>query len=129
MNITDSQSHLVTSQEPVEPLLVLEGPQLLALYSLAQMHGKVVEYLDPISRETRRGVFEFAELNGAPIPSPSDEDAWRNVDLSSAAFAIHKVEPWGTSQFSWKGLPTQVKRIALIEGEEKLPSPTMSASV
>ncbi|MCI5059079.1 MAG: hypothetical protein MRY83_23400 [Flavobacteriales bacterium] len=94
MEFTQEQIELIKSENPnVE--FKLEKEEVLAFYSLGQMHGKVVRMTDNVFGNTKNGLFVIENLNGETNLDFSNPEDWREVNVDSIEFSLTAPNEWG----------------------------------
>lgn len=113
IEFTPERRKLILSDD-YEVEFSLDGMEVLALYSLGQMHGKVVRIKDIIFDEPRRGVFMINHINGHRDLDFSNPDHWRAVTVDSLSISFSYPNEWGSSTTKYESL-FHIKNIALLK--------------
>ena len=98
-----------------EVLLKLENEEVLAFFSLGQMHKKVVRFTDNFFGNTKVGVFCIEELNGETELDFSDHKDWLKVEINSIKISLTGLTGWGEFKDTYPSL-LDIKCIELLEG-------------
>lgn len=113
MSFTEEQLKLINAENPkVE--LKLEGVELLAFFSLGQMHQKVVRLTDSVFDNTKVGVFVIEELNGKTEFDFSNPKDWQHVEINSIKFSLAGPNEWGEFKDTYRNL-LNIKKIELLK--------------
>ncbi len=91
----------------------LSGIEVLAFYSLGQMHGKVVRMTDNFFGQTHTGVFTIEELNGQTELDFSNPDEWTSVNIETITLSLYYPNEWGSAGSRFHDL-FNIKSIALL---------------
>lgn len=113
MSFTKDQLELIHS-ESQEVVFKLEGIEAVAIYSLGQMHQKVVRLTDNFFGNTKIGVFSIDEFNGQNELDFSNPDEWTDVTFKSIKFSLKGPTKWGSFSDDYQSI-TNVKLIELLE--------------
>lgn len=113
MSFTEKQLELIHAESP-EVAFKLEGIETVAIYSLGQMHNKVVRLTDNFFGNTKVGVFKIDELNDQNELNFSNPDDWQNVTINSIKFSLRGPTKWGGFEDTYQRL-TDIKIIELLE--------------
>jgi len=113
MKFTAEQLEVINSENP-KIVFELNGPEVLAFYSLGQMHKKVVQITDNFFGNTKVGVFLIEELNGKTELDFSNPDDWRELHVETVTFSLTLPNLWGEESSRFSSI-FDIKSIALLE--------------
>ncbi|WP_300490073.1 hypothetical protein [Flavobacterium sp.] len=113
ITFTPEQRKLILSDD-YEIEYSLDGMEVLALYSLGQMHGKVVRLKDIIFDNPRVGLFKIEHINGHRNLDFSNPDLWRSITVDSISITFSKPNEWGHDASKFTSL-FHIKNIALLK--------------
>jgi len=113
MEFTAEQRALIAQENP-EIAFELNGIEVLAFYSLGQMHKKVVRMTDNFFGQTHTGVFTIEELNGQTELDFSNPDDWTSVNIESITLSLYYPNEWGSAGSQFHNL-LNIKSIALLK--------------
>lgn len=113
ISFTPEQRKLILSDDH-EVEFELEGMEVLALYSLGQMHKKVVRMTDDIFGQTKVGVFTINHINGHRDLDFSSPDNWTNISIDAISFTFSRPNEWGHEASKYESL-FHIKDIALLK--------------
>ncbi|HLA55491.1 MAG TPA: hypothetical protein VK623_05300 [Flavobacterium sp.] len=113
MEFTPEQLAVIKSENP-QTVFELKDLEVLAFFSLAQMHKKVVRMTDNFFGNTRVGVFTIDELNGKTDLDFSNPDDWTTLNIESISFTLALPNEWGSQSSTYHSL-FEIKAIALLE--------------
>jgi hypothetical protein len=94
MDFTKEQLNLIKAGNPKVDLS-LENEEVLAFFSLGQMHKKIVRMTDNFFEKTKVGIFIIDELNGKHNPDFSNPNDWQKVEINSITFSLTGPNEWG----------------------------------
>jgi len=114
MEFTKEQLELIFS-ESLQIDFELNNEEVLALYSLGQMHNKVVRMTDNFFENTKVGLFVIDELNGKTDLDFSNPDDWKEIIVQSISFSLISPNEWGGEDKSSFQDPLMIKSIALLK--------------
>ena len=69
--------------------------EVVALYSLGQMHNKVVRLTDNFWGKTKVGLFFIDNINENSNLSFSNSNDWQSIDLKSISLTLITPNEWG----------------------------------
>jgi hypothetical protein len=113
MEFTDEQLELIKSENQ-QVVFELNGAEVLAFFSLGQMHKKVVRMTDNFFGNTKVGVFLIEELNGETELDFSNPDDWTTLDIKSVTFSLTSPNMWGHESSRFSDI-FNIKSIALLK--------------
>ncbi len=94
MEFTKEQLAIINSENP-KTLLQLEGIEVLAIYSLGQMHNKIVR-MQTVFGTSNVGLFKIESINGNPDLDFSDPEPWRNVVIDDMFVSLVSPNEFGS---------------------------------
>lgn len=113
MEFTQEQLEIIQSENP-KTVFELNGPEVLAFFSLGQMHKKVVRMTDNFFGNTKVGVFLIEELNGQTELDFSNPEDWTKLDIETVTFSLTLPNMWGQESSRFNDI-FNIKSIALLE--------------
>jgi len=114
MEFTQEQLELIHSENP-QVVFELKGEEVLAFYSLGQMHNKIVRMTDNFFGNTKVGLFTIDNLNGKTDLDFSNPEDWKEVHIESMSFSLTCPNDWGGEDTSTFQDPTDIASIALLK--------------
>lgn len=112
MNFTQEQLELINSENPTV-LLELKGVEVLAIYSLGQMHNKIVRRVS-VFDTTMVGLFKIESINGKTDLDFSTPDDWKSVEIDELYFSITAPNEFGSYDKVTSNNLFDVQSIALL---------------
>ena len=113
IDFTPEQRELILSGNHDEVEFELEGMEVYAIYSLGQMHNKVVRMTDDFFGDTKIGLFRINHINGHRDLDFSNPDNWRSIHIDSLSFTFSSPNEWGSQASRFASL-SHIKKIALL---------------
>ncbi len=114
MEFTKEQRALIKSENP-KVSFELKDFEVLAIFSLGQMNGKVVRLTDNFWGNTKNGVFTIDHLNGNKDLDFSNPDNWTNVHIESIAVTLTSPNDFGGEDTTTFQSLLDIKSIALLK--------------
>jgi hypothetical protein len=93
----------------------LSGIEVLAIYSLGQMHNKVVRMTDDFWGTTRTGLFHINHINGKTDFDFSKPDNWQTFELDSISFGLIVPNMFGAADTTTFESLFNIKEISLLK--------------
>lgn len=93
MEFTQKQLEIINSENP-KILFELEGVEVMAIYSLIQMHNKIVRSVS-VYETTIVGLFLIESINGKSDLNFSNPEEWRNINLDDLFFSLTSINEFG----------------------------------
>jgi len=115
MEFTPEQLELSNLENPIIGL-TLENIEVLAIFSLGQMHNKVVRCTDSYFGKTKVGIFTIDELNGNSDLDFSNPEDWKKVEINSVTISLSGPNEWGTFKDTYSSL-FDIKKIELYKDQ------------
>lgn len=112
MELTKEQLEIINSENP-NVLLELKGVEVMAIYSLGQMHNKVVRSTS-VFDYTKIGLFFIESINGKSDLDFSNPEDWKVVELDDISFSITYLNEFGGYEKATTNNLFDVKSIALL---------------
>lgn len=113
MGFSEDQLVIFKSSSP-KVVFELNNEEVLAFWTLAQMHNKVVRMTDNFFGNTRVGVFTIDHLNGDTNLDFSNDEDWRNVVIDSISLSLTCPNDFGGTNKSTFQSIFDIKSIALL---------------
>ncbi|GAA3638773.1 hypothetical protein [Flavivirga jejuensis] len=114
MEFTQEQLELIKSENP-QIEFELKNEEVLAFYSLGQMHNKIVKMTDNFFGNTKIGLFTIDDLNGKTDLDFSNPDDWTEVHIETISFSLTCSNDWGGKDTSTFQNLLDIKSIALLK--------------
>lgn len=115
ITFTSEQRELILSgNEDHEIEFELEGMEVFALYSLGQMHKKVVRMTDKFFGQTKVGVFTINHINGHRDLDFDNPNNWTNISIDSISFTFSRPNEWGSEASKFESI-SNITNIALLK--------------
>lgn len=89
--------------------------EVLALYSLGQMHNKIVRLTDNFWGKTKVGLFFIDHINEKSNLSFDNMDEWKTIDLSSVSLTLITPNEWGGESTDTYSSILDIREIALLK--------------
>lgn len=115
ITFTSEQRELILSgNEDHEIEFELEGMEVFALYSLGQMHKKVVRMTDRFFGQTKVGVFTINHINGHRDLDFDNPNNWTNLTVDTISFTFSRPNEWGSEASKFDSI-SNISNIALLK--------------
>lgn len=93
MELTQEQLEIINLENP-KILFELEGVEVLAIYSLGQMHNKIVRRISVYGTATV-GLFFIESINGKSNLDFSNPEEWQVLELEDISFSLTSLNEFG----------------------------------
>lgn len=93
----------------------LSGIEVAAIYSLGQMHDKVVTMTDNFWGNTKTGLFHINHINGNTNLDFSKPDDWQTLTLDSISFGLIVPNMFGAADTTTYESTFEIKEISLLK--------------
>ncbi|MCI5059193.1 MAG: hypothetical protein MRY83_23980 [Flavobacteriales bacterium] len=113
MEFTKEQLDIIKASDH-KASLELKGNEVFAIYSLGQMHNKVVRMTDNFFNQTKVVVFTIDHINGESNLNFDNPEDWKEVNLERISFTITCPTEFGSSYSKFERL-NDIKEIALLQ--------------
>ena len=114
MIFTEKQLELINSDKQ-EIDFELKDLEIFAIFSLGQMHNKVVRMTDNVFGNTKVGVFTIDKINGIETLDFNNSDLWKNISLGSISLTLSTPNDFGGEDTSTYESLFDIKSIALLK--------------
>lgn len=94
MDFTKEQLEIINSENP-KVLLELKGVEVMAIYSLGQMHNKIVRRVS-VFDTTMVGLLTIESINGKTDLDFSNANDWKNIKVDDIYFSITSLNEFGS---------------------------------
>ncbi len=113
MKFTEEHLEIINSENP-KVLFELAKVEVLAIYSLGQMHNKIVRKTD-VFGNVRVGLFVIESINGKSDLNFSKPDEWRDIKIDEIFFSIISPNEYGSVDKITTNNLFDVESIALLD--------------
>ncbi len=93
----------------------LKELEVVSIYSLGQMHNKIVRLTDNFWGKTKVGLFFIDQINDNNQLSFSNMEDWRSVSLTSISFSLITPNEWGGQSTDTYSSLFDIREIALMK--------------
>ena len=95
--------------------LSLKGMEVLAIFSLGQMHNKIVRLKDGVWGKTKIGVFYINHINNKTDFDFSDSSKWKTVTIDAISVSLIEPNEWGGENTDTYNSLFDISEIALLK--------------